>query len=39
MAKESPKLAKLHQFRDAIERCMPALVKLGMDSKAVHEGA
>lgn len=39
MAKESPKLAKLQKFREAIERCMPALVKLGMDSKAVHEGA
>lgn len=39
MAKESPKLAKLQKFREAIERCMPALIKLGMESKAVHEGA
>jgi hypothetical protein len=39
MAKESPRLAKLQKFREAIERCMPALIKLGLDSKAAHEAA
>jgi hypothetical protein len=39
MASESPKLAKMQAFRAAAERCMPALIKLGMDAKAVHEAA
>jgi hypothetical protein len=37
VAKESPKLAKLQQFREAAERCMPSLIKLGMDAKSLHE--
>ncbi|WOJ92221.1 NAD(P)-binding protein [Congregibacter variabilis] len=37
MAKESPKLAKLAQFRETAQRCMPALIKLGTQAKAVHE--
>lgn len=39
MAKESPKLAILQKFRETAARCMPALMKLGMDAKAVHEAA
>lgn len=37
MATESPKLAKLQQFREAAQRCMPAFINLGMQAKAVHE--
>lgn len=39
MAEESPKLAKLQKFREAAGRCMPALIKLGMEAKTVHESA
>ncbi len=39
MAEGSPKLAKLQQFRETADRCMPALIKLGMDAKSVHEAA
>jgi hypothetical protein len=39
IAQESPKLAKLQQFRAAVERCMPAFIKLGMQAKAVHEAS
>ncbi|NNC58965.1 MAG: NAD(P)-binding protein [Erythrobacter sp.] len=37
MAENSPKLAKLQEFRDAVQECMPGLIKLGMQAKAVHE--
>ncbi|ABC64168.1 NAD(P)-binding protein [Erythrobacter litoralis] len=37
MAENSPKLAKLQEFREAAQECMPALIKLGVAAKAIHE--
>ena len=39
MAENSPKLAKLQEFRETAQECMPALIKLGMAAKAIHESA
>jgi len=39
MAEDSPKLAQLQKFRESVDRCMPALINLGIQAKAVHEGA
>jgi hypothetical protein len=39
VADNSPKLAILGKFRQAASECMPSVVKLGMQAKAVHEGA
>lgn len=39
MAENSPKLAKLQEFREAAEQCMPAMIKLGMKAKAIHEAS
>lgn len=36
-AENSPKLAVLGKFRETITQCMPAVVKLGLQAKAVHE--
>lgn len=36
-AENSPKLAVVKEFRDAIDRCIPALFELGNQSKALHE--
>lgn len=37
MAENNPKLAKLQEFREAADECMPAMIKLGMQAKAIHE--
>ncbi len=36
-AESSPKLAHLQKFRETAGRCMPALIKLGMEAKEIHE--
>ena len=38
MAENSPKLAKLQEFRETAAECMPALIRLGVQAKAIHEG-
>lgn len=39
IAEGSPKIAALQQVRDKIGEGMPALVRLGMQAKAIHEAA
>jgi hypothetical protein len=39
VAENSPKLAQLQKFREAVDRCMPALINLGIQAKAVHDAA
>lgn len=39
MEKNSPRLAKLQEFREAADAHMPAMIKLGMAAKAIHEAA
>ncbi|MHA6332768.1 NAD(P)-binding protein [Qipengyuania sp. CAU 1752] len=38
MAENSPKLMKMQEFREAAQQCMPSLIKLGIQAKALHEG-
>ena len=38
IAANDPRLAVLSGFRDAVKEAMPAVIRLGMASKALHEG-
>ena len=38
-ADEDPRLAKVQELRAAAERCMPALIELGVAARALHEAA
>jgi hypothetical protein len=39
MAKGDPRLAALSKVAPAIQKLMPGVIKLGMQAKAIHEGA
>lgn len=39
MAENSPRLSILEEFREAAQKHMPDLIRLGMQAKAIHESA
>jgi hypothetical protein len=39
IAANDPRLAALGGFRAAVKEAMPAVIRLGMAAKAIHEGA